>query len=91
MSKSKLETRLTRQLAAKGVKGAANTARGILLKRGHIESDGDLTPKGKERQDLGNDGRAKDRAAKASGGKHDPSDYKYDPKTNRATLKKSEK
>jgi hypothetical protein len=32
---------------------------------------------------MGNAGRAKDRAAKASGGK--ASDFKYNPKTNQAT------
>ena len=82
---SKLETRLTRQLAAKGVKGANNMAKGLLKKRGQMNAAGELTAKGKERQSLGNAGRAKDRAAKASG--HKPSDYKYNPKTNSAKLK----
>lgn len=82
---SKLETRLTRQLAAKGVKDAKGMAIGLLKKRGDMGSSGDLTAKGKERQALGNAGRAKDRAAKASG--HKPSDYKYNPKTNSAKLK----
>lgn len=84
--KSKLETRLTRQLAAKGVKEASGTAHGILVQRGHIKNDGELTAKGRKRQDLGNDGRAIDRASKASG--RPASDYEYDAKTNRATLKK---
>lgn len=88
MSKSKLEQRLVRQMSAKGVKDAADTARGVLIQRGHITADGKLTKEGKARQDLGNDGRAKDRAARMSGGKHKPSDYEYDAKTNRATLKK---
>ena len=87
MSKSKLETRLTRQLASGGNKGAAQMAHGILVKRGHIKQDGALTEAGQARQDLGNDGRAKDRAVKYSSG-HKASDYKYDPKTNLATLKK---
>ena len=81
---SKLETRLTRQLASRGVNGAANMAKGLLEKRGQLK-DGKLTALGKERQALGNDGRAKDRAVKASGGKL--SDYKYDAKTNKATKK----
>lgn len=83
---SKLQTRLTRQLASKGVKGAAKMADTLLKKRGDLTSDGTLTAHGKARQALGNDGRAKDRAAKASGGK--PSDYKYNAKTNKATKKR---
>lgn len=58
----------------------------LLKKRGQLDSSGKLTAKGKKRQALGNDGRAKDRAAKRGGGK--ASDYKYNPKTNRATRKK---
>jgi hypothetical protein len=73
--------RLTRQLASRGVKGAEGMAAGLLEKRGHLK-DGKLTPEGKKREKLGNAGRAKDRAAKASGGK--PSDYAYDAKTNQA-------
>ena len=82
---SKLETRLTRQLASRGVKGAANMARGLLEKRGQLK-DGKLTAEGKARQALGNDGRAKDRAVKAGGGK--PSDYTYNAKTNSTRKKK---
>ena len=79
-------TRLTRQLASKGVKGAAGMAASLLKKRGQMDSKGKLTSKGKKRQALGNDGRAKDREAKKSG--HKASEYKYNPKTNKATLKK---
>lgn len=82
-----LETRLTRQLASRGVKDAKGMAVALLTKRGDMK-DGKLTAKGKERQALGNDGRAKDREAKYSGGKHKAGDYKYDAKTNLATLKK---
>jgi hypothetical protein len=88
MKKSVLETRLTRQIAARGQAGASNIARSQLIKRGHIKPDGTLTAEGKKRQDLGNGGRAKDRASKYSGGKNKPSDYKYNAKTNMATLKK---
>lgn len=89
MSKpSKLQTRLTRQIAARGEDDAKEIARGLLIKRGHMKPDGTLTAEGKKRQDLGNDGRAKDREAKYSKGKHKPSDFKYDAKTNSATLKK---
>ena len=86
--KSRLETRLTRQLAAKGVKDAAGVAHGALVARGHIKPDGELTTKGAERDRLGPAGRAKDRASKASGREHLPSAYEYDPKTNKARLKR---
>lgn len=88
MPKSKLETRLTRQIAARGEKDAAQIAHGLLVQRKHITPKGELTAEGKKRQDLGNAGRAKDREAKYSGGKNKPSDFKYNAKTNAATLKK---
>lgn len=78
-------TRLTRQLASKGIKGAHNMAMGLLKKYGSVSASGKLTAKGKKRQAMGASGRAKDRAAKANGGK--ASDYKYNPKTNRAKKK----
>lgn len=81
---SKLETRLTRQLAARGVKGANKMAIALLTKRGQYK-DGKLTKEGEKRQALGNAGRAKARAVKYHGGK--PSDYSYDAKTN-STRKK---
>ena len=80
----KLPDRLTRQLAASGVKNAKETAYAILTKRGHMK-DGQLTKEGKAREALGAAGRAKDRESRRSG--RDPSDYKYDAKTNSATLK----
>jgi hypothetical protein len=83
---SKLETRLARQLAAKGVSGAKSMARSLLVKRGQEDAAGNLTAKGKARQDLGNAGRAKDRASRASG--HDAADYTYNASTNAARLKK---
>lgn len=82
---SRLQRRLTRQLASKGLKNAKAVADSLLEKRGQLK-DGKLTEKGKARQSLGNDGRAKDRASKTSG--RPASDYKYNPKTNQATLKK---
>lgn len=81
-----LKKRLTRQLASRGVNGAGQMAENLLRKRGDIDGAGNLTKQGREREALGADGRAKDRAAKASG--HKPDDFKYNPKTNRATLKK---
>jgi hypothetical protein len=80
-----LYERLKRQLASRGVKGAAGMAAALLKKRGQMDGKGKLTSEGKKRQALGNAGRAKDRAAKAGGGK--PSDYKYNPKTNRTKRK----
>lgn len=58
----------------------------LLKKRGDLDAKGKLTSKGKKRQAMGNAGRAKDRAAKRSG--KSASSYNYNPKTNRATLKK---
>lgn len=81
---SSIVKRLTNQLKAKGVKDAKGMAMGQLTRYGIIK-DGKLTEKGKERQKLGASGRAKDRAAKASG--RSPEDFKYSKKTNRATLK----
>jgi len=82
---SKLQTRLTRQLASKGMKNAKGMADTLLEKQGSLK-DGKLTAHGKERQALGNAGRAKEREARYSGNK--PSDYTYNPKTNAATKKK---
>jgi len=80
-----LLTRLTNQLRAKGKSNAASMAAALLKKRGHLDSKGNLTSLGEKRQALGDDGRAKDRASKSSG--RPSSDYKYNPTTNRATLK----
>lgn len=80
----KIVERLKRQLAAKGNKNAEQLAYAIMNKNGEVKGS-KLTPKGEKRQAMGAAGRAKDRAAKASGGSS--SDYKYDPKTNKATKK----
>jgi len=74
--------RLTEQLG-----GNREMALSILRDRGHVEKNSErLTAEGLHREMLGAEGRAKDRAAKLSG--RLPRDYVYDPKTNRATLKK---
>ncbi len=86
MPNSPLETRLTRQIASCGEKDAAAVAHGLLLNCGHIKAGAELTGAGKTRQDLGGHGRTKDREAKQRGNK--ARDYKYDAKTNTATLKK---
>lgn len=78
--------RLKSQLAARGVKDSEGEAIAILKARGHLDDYGRLTAAGKAREELGPDGRAKDRAAKISG--RTPSDYKYNAKTNQATLKR---
>jgi hypothetical protein len=74
---NKLLERLTQQT------GSRKLATKLLVKRGHMTPDGELTAAGRKRQALGNAGRAKDRAVKRSGGS--PSDYSYNAKTNRAT------
>jgi hypothetical protein len=81
----KLLERLKRQLAARGVKGAAGMAAALLKKRGQMDDKGNLTAEGKKRQAMGNGGRAIDRAAKKSG--RSKKQFKYNSKTNRATLK----
>lgn len=80
-----LHKRLTDQLKARGKPDAANMAATILQKRGHMNSDGSLTYNGMIRASMSAGERAIDRAAKASG-RH-PSQYVYNSKTNRATLR----
>lgn len=85
----KILERLVGQLQAKGQpkSNAFAIATSQLQKHGILKKGTqELTPKGQTRQDMGNAGRAKDRAAKASG--HSPSAYKYNPRTNQATLKR---
>lgn len=65
--------------------GSKQLALSILRKRGHVDENGDLTKAGKARDKMTAKERAIDRASKTSGNK--ASRYKYDPKTNRATLK----
>ena len=88
----KIIDRLVQQLKAKGLpQGKAwATAIKTLRKGGSLDRKGELTKRGKERQAMGAAGRAKDRASKYSGGKHAPSDYTYNPITNRATLAKKQ-
>jgi hypothetical protein len=80
MGKNQLVNRLGAQV------GSKEAAKKILQKRGHLKADGKtLTAAGKKRDVMTAEERAKDRAAKAS--KHKTSEYTYNPKTNRATLK----
>ncbi len=74
--------RLTEQLG-----GNREMALSILRDRGHVEKNSErLTTEGLHREMLGPAGRAIDRATKSTG--RLARDYVYDPKTNRATLKK---
>jgi hypothetical protein len=81
--------RLVQQLQAKGKsKSAAYAiATSTLQKSGSLKKGSqEMTAKGKKRSAMGAAGRAKDRAAKARGGK--PSDYTYNQLTNAARKKK---
>jgi hypothetical protein len=81
MGRHQLIKRLTAQV------GNKDTAIGILQKRGQLEADGKtLTKAGMKRNNMTAKERALDRASKGSG--KTPSEFKYDPKTNRATLRK---
>ena len=83
----KIKDRLVKQLKAKGVKNPHAVATKKLQEAGNMKKGTNkLTAKGKKRQAMGASGRAKSRAAKASGRK--ASEYKYSSKTNRATVKK---
>ena len=83
----KILERLVGQLEAKGKdKGSAFAIATSQLQKHGVLKKGtqELTPKGAERQAMGAEGRAKDRAAQGSS--HSPSDFTYSNKTNRATL-----
>jgi hypothetical protein len=80
MGKNQLVNRLAAQVKSKPL--AVN----ILKKRGDLKADGKtLTAKGRKRDNMTAKERAIDRAVKRSGNK--ASEYKYNPRTNRATLK----
>jgi hypothetical protein len=88
IKEGKLYDRLVSQLLARGMSKdrAHATATAQLQKSGSFKpGTRELTQHGEKRQSMGAAGRAKDRAAKRSGRK--PSEYKYNPKTNGATLK----
>ena len=83
--------RAVRQLQAKGMdrSRAYATATSTLQKSGSLKPGSQqLTAKGQKRNAMGPAGRAKDRAAKASG--HKPSDYKYNAPKNMAILRKGQ-
>jgi hypothetical protein len=83
LGKHQLVMRLSEQVGDKGM------AIAILKKRGDLKQKGahtQLTAKGAKRDNMTAGQRAKDRASKSSG--KSTKSYSYDPKTNRATLKR---
>ena len=81
----KIVERLTRQLRGKGIKNAKSAAYAFLTRAGLLKG-GKLTAKGRKRNAMTPGQRAKARASKASG--RSASSYKYNKRTNRATLKR---
>lgn len=87
----KILERLVSQLKAKGKSDQAAHAIAVsaLQKSGNLKKGTEeATPKGERRGEMTPGQRAKDREAKYSKGKHKTSDYNYNAKTNKATLKK---
>ena len=85
----KILERLRSQLQAKGMdKGHAYAVATSQLQKHGVLKHGsqELTRKGETRNSMTAAERAKDRAAGDS--KHAPSEYKYNPKTNAARLKR---
>jgi len=81
MGRGQLINRLTSQV------GSRNKALDILARRGHVvPGTSKLTPTGMIRNNMTAEERAIQRAAKGSG--KFASMYTYNPKTNKATLKK---
>lgn len=81
----KIAERLTRQLRGKGVKNAKAAAYAFLNRAGLMKGR-KLTAKGKKRNAMTPGQSAKSRASKASG--RSTKAYKYNKRTNRATLKR---
>jgi hypothetical protein len=79
MGRNSLVERLAAQVRSKSF------AISLLKKRGDLDSYGRLTPKGRVRDAMTAEERAIDRASSESG--KAPSEYVYNPATNRATLK----
>jgi hypothetical protein len=77
------ENQLVKRLASQV--GSMKLAVDILKKRGDMTASGKLTEKGQRRNAMTAEERAIDRASKKT--KHSPSEYRYNPLTNRATLK----
>ena len=80
MGKHQLIKRLSAQV------GSKEAALEILQKRGHVDAQGNLTKAGKKRDAITAEERALDRAKTRTG--KPTSAFKYNPATNRATLRK---
>ena len=83
---------IVKRLKEQLIKGGMPPAKASAVAIKKMQAAGNLKPgttqmteKGKKRSEMGAAGRAKDRAAKASC--HKTSEYAYNPRTNRATLK----
>ena len=84
MGSGQLVDRLAAQLSSSGMKGDTKAAAlDILKKRGQMTASGKFTEAGAARNAMTAEERAIDRAKKRSGAP--ASDFKYNPKTNRAT------
>lgn len=79
MGRYQLVDRLSAQV------GDRKMATNILKKRGDMNYDGTLTPKGRARNSMTAEERAIDRKSNETG--KSPGEYKYNPLTNRATLR----
>lgn len=79
MGRGQLVDRLMAQVGSKSL------AIGILKKRGDMTDSGELTLKGRKRNNMTAEERAKDRASKASG--KPGSSFIYNPRTNTTKLK----
>lgn len=81
MGRHQLIDRLAAQM------GSKDAALDVLRKRGHVDAQGNLTEAGRKRDAMTAEERALDRAKTRTG--KPTSAFKYDPKTNRATLRKT--
>jgi len=80
MGRNQLIDRLSAQI------GSKEAALEVLQKRGHVDAQGKLTEAGKKRDAMTAEERALDRAKTRTG--KPVSALKYNPATNRATLRK---
>ena len=80
MGRNQMLDRLSAQI------GSKETALAVLQKRGHADATGKLTAEGRKRDSMTAEERALDRAKTRTG--KAVSAFKYNPVTNRATLKK---
>lgn len=68
--------------------GNREMAKQILIDRGHMREDGTLTPAGIQRDQMTAEERAIERTQKENKIKRPAKAYHYNPKTNRASLRK---